>query len=99
MVHHIVCWNYNEGMTEEEKKEAGAIIKQRLEEIAPHVSGTVSIKVFINALPSGNRDIALLSSFETTADLEAYQVHPMHVEAGKYIKSVTRDRTCFDYEE
>ncbi|MBR1692730.1 MAG: Dabb family protein [Lachnospiraceae bacterium] len=99
MVHHIVCWNFKEGMTAEEKQQAGEIIKQKLEEIKPHAHGAVSIEVKRNELASSNRDLALLSVFETVEDLNGYQVHPMHVEAGKYIKSVTCDRTCFDYEE
>lgn len=99
MVNHIVCWNFNENMTEEEKKEASFIIKDKLESIKPHAQGVISIEVKINELASSNRDIALISKFETVEDLQAYQVHPMHVEAGKYIKSVTCNRACIDYEE
>ena len=99
MVNHIVCWNFNENMTEEEKKEAALIIKDKLESIKPHAQGAISIEVKINELASSNRDIALISKFETVEDLQAYQVHPMHVEAGKYIKSVTCNRACIDYEE
>lgn len=98
MVHHIVCWNFKDELNDEQRKETGAAIKQKLEAIAPFADGVVSIEVKINELASSNRDIALISSFETVEDLGAYQVHPMHVEAGTYIKSVTKDRTCFDYE-
>jgi len=99
MVHHIVCWNFNEELSETERKEAGSLIKQKLEEIKPHAKGAVSIEVKINELESSNRDVALVSTFETVDDLKAYQVHPMHVEAGKYIRSVTCNRACIDYEE
>lgn len=99
MVHHIVSWNFNEGMSEAEKKEAGSIIKEKLEAIKEHAKGAIRIEVVINELSSSNRDIALISAFETVADLEAYQTHPMHVEAGKYVRSVTCNRACIDYEE
>ena len=99
MVNHIVCWNFNEDLTDEQKKEAGLIIKEKLEAIKPHAKGAVTIEVKINELASSNRDIALISKFETVEDLQAYQVHPMHVEAGKYVKSVTCNRACIDYEE
>ena len=99
MVHHIVCWNFVEELSEKERQEAGMLIKQKLEEIRPHAQGALSIEVKINELSSSNRDIALISTFETVEDLKAYQVHPMHVEAGKYIRSVTCDRACIDYEE
>ena len=99
MVHHIVCWNFNEELSDAEKKEAGTIIKQKLEEIKPYAKGAVSIEVKINELESSNRDVALISVFETVDDLKAYQVHPMHVKAGEYIRSVTCNRACIDYEE
>ena len=97
MVHHIVCWNFQEQLSQQERQEAGALIKQKLEEIKPHAEGTVFIEVKINELESSNRDIALISVFETEDALKNYQIHPMHVAAGEYIRSVTRDRTCFDY--
>lgn len=49
-------------------------------------------------MASSNKDIALLSSFESVEALNAYQIHPDHVKAGAYIKEVTCNRACFDYE-
>ena len=55
-------------------------------------------EVRINELASSNKDIALISSFETVEALNAYQIHPDHVKAGSFVKTVTCDRACFDYE-
>lgn len=99
MVHHIVLWNLNETLTETEKREAALTIKEKLEAVAETVSGVISLKVVINEMDSSNRDIALISSFVDKASLEAYQVSPAHVEAGKYVRSVTCNRSCIDYEE
>lgn len=99
MVHHIVCWNFKEELTEEERILAGNTIKEKLESIKDCVEGVISIQVKINELPSSNKDIALISGFETLEALNAYQVSPEHVEAGKYIKSVVCDRVCFDYQD
>lgn len=98
MVNHYVFWNLNESLTKEEKTEAGLAIKEKLETVGKLVPGVVSLEVRINQLESSNRDIALLSSFENVEALNAYQVHPEHVNAGAYIKTVTCNRTCFDFE-
>ncbi len=99
MVHHIVSWNFNETLTETEKKQAALTMKEKLEAVAQTVDGVISLKVVINEMASSNRDIALISSFADQASLEAYQVSPAHVEAGKFVRSVTCNRSCIDYEE
>lgn len=96
MVKHIVLWNFAEGLTDGEKREAGDKIKSLLEPIKELVPGIIEIQVR-SGLESGNRDIALISLFETEKDLETYQSHPAHVEAGNYIRSVTCNRACMDY--
>ena len=98
MVKHIVLWNFVEGFSEEEKQEAAKKMKDLLEPIKALVPGAVEIEVLYNQLPSSNRDVALISTFETVEALENYQKHPAHVEAGKYVRSVTCNRACMDYE-
>lgn len=99
MVNHIVLWNLNEDLSEQEKKEAALQIKNRLEAVAKTVDGVVSLEVVINDMESSNKDIALISKFETEEALKAYQVSPAHVEAGTYIRTVTNGRSCLDYKE
>ncbi len=98
MVKHIVLWNFVESLSEEEKQAAGAKMKSLLEPIKDKVQGAVDIQVVCNELSSSNREIALISTFETVEALQTYQTHPDHVEAGKYVRSVTCDRACMDYE-
>lgn len=98
MVHHIVLWNLNEDLSNEEKQDAAARIKKELEAVKEEVSGVVSLSVVTDGLASGNKDIGLISVFESEEALKAYQVHPAHVAAGTYIKSVTSGRACLDYE-
>ena len=99
MVHHIVMWNFLETMSQEEKQAAGAKMKELLEPIGALVDGAIDIKVVVNELDSSNRDIALISRFDTVEALKAYQVHPAHVKAGKFVRIVTCDRSCMDFEE
>ena len=98
MVRHIVLWNFVEGLSDAEKAEAGEKMKALLVPIQELIPGAVEIQVVPNQLASSNRDIALISTFETVEALSTYQNHPAHVEAGKYVGSVTCDRTCMDYE-
>lgn len=99
MVKHIVLWNFKEELSEQEKKEAAARIKKELEAVKEQVSGVISIDVVTDSLASSNKDIGLISVFENEEALKNYQVHPAHVAAGGYIKTVTEGRTCLDYEE
>lgn len=99
MVNHIVLWNFREEMTDAEKKDAASRMKRELEAVKEQVPGTVSIRVVTDALASSNKDIGLISVFDTEEALKAYQVHPAHVAAGTFIKTVTTGRTCLDYEE
>ena len=98
MVKHIVLWNFVEGLSDAEKSEAAEKMAGLLEPINELVPGAVEIQVIQNQLTSSNREIALISTFETVEALAAYQNHPAHVEAGKYVRSVTCDRACMDYE-
>ncbi len=98
MVKHIVLWNFVEELSAEERSAAGAKMKALLEPIKEKVPGAVDIQVIMNELSSSNRDIALISTFETVEALQNYQTHPDHVEAGKYVRSVTCNRACMDYE-
>lgn len=97
MVHHIVLWNLKEELTVQEKEEALRSMKEKLEAVKKEVKGVISLEVVINGLESSNKDVGLISSFESADALNAYQTHPAHVAASSYVKSVTRDRACLDY--
>lgn len=97
MVHHIVLWNFNEDLKEPDRKKAAELIREKLEEVKKQADGVISLKVVTEGLASGNRDIALISEFESEEALKAYQVHPAHVKAGAYIRTVTCNRAGFDY--
>ncbi len=99
MVHHIVLWDWKEDLKEQEKKEAAVKIREKLESVKEQAEGVVSLEVIAEGLPSSNKAVGLISVFESEEALNAYQTHPAHVEAGTYIKSVTANRTCFDFKE
>lgn len=98
MVKHIVLWNFVESLDETGRVEAGQKMKELLEGLKDKVPGVVELKVVVNEISSSNRDIALVSSFENEEALKGYQTHPEHVAAGQYVRSVTCERACMDYE-
>lgn len=97
MIRHIVLWSFLPSMSETEKKEAAEKMKDLLEHVASLVEGTVSLEVITEGLASSNRDVGLISLFKTEENLKTYQNHPAHLEAGKYIRTVTCDRACLDF--
>jgi len=99
MLRHIVAWNYKDGFTEIENKENAEKIKKELEALTEYIDEIVELKVCINTLSTGNKDMILNSLFENEGKLAAYQVHPEHQRVAGFVRSVTQDRACIDYYE
>ena len=43
------------------------------------------------------RDVMLYTEFTNEAALQNYQVHPEHVSASSFVKTMTVDRMCLDF--
>ena len=101
MIRHIVFWKFADDYTESENKANALAIKEKLEALKSSIPGVVSIKVITSPLASGSgdADVILDSLFESEEALNKYQVHPEHVKAGAFIRTVTKDRKCIDYHE
>lgn len=57
------------------------------------------LEVGVNVVPSERAyDLALVARFDSLEDLQAYQVHPVHVEVAKYIASVRESVVAVDFE-
>ncbi|MCX7921686.1 MAG: Dabb family protein [Clostridia bacterium] len=56
------------------------------------------IEVGIDVLHSERSyDLALVTKFDSLEDMQAYQVHPVHVEVAKYMRSVMESAAAVDY--
>lgn len=99
MIKHIVMFKLMDvnGKTEMEN---ALEAKERFQSVIDNVPTLKSAEAVINseAADKTNYTIALICDFETMDDLNAYQVHPAHVEFGKFIKEVRESRACIDYE-
>lgn len=98
MVKHIVMWSFQDDLSEEAKKEAVMKIRKDLKHLVGIVPGLVSLEVVTDVLPSSTHEIGLFCDLESEEALKGYQVHPEHVKAAGFIKSVTCNRICMDYE-
>ena len=95
MIKHIVAWNFAADVAD--KVAAGQKVKEGLEGLKSQIDEIVSISVHIDQLGTSDREIVLYSEFKTEGCLQAYQVHPAHVEVAALVRSVTADRVCLDY--
>lgn len=98
MIRHIVSWTLQADAAEE-RAAAVAGMRSRLEALVGVIPGLQSLVVRADlGRVEANWDVVLVSEHDDAAALEAYQVHPAHVEAGAFVKSVVRDKSCVDYE-
>ena len=100
MTHHIILWKLKDELSDSQKAEIKASIKEGLEGLAGKIPGLLSIKVNTNGLPSSNVDLMLDSTFDSPESLKGYAVHPEHVAvADGRVRPYTAGRYCLDYEE
>ena len=99
MVRHIVMWNQPENGNPAEQRENAIQVKEGLEALKNSIPGIIDLKVYIDALPTGNRRVVLNSLFESPEALASYQVHPDHLRVSAFVGSLLCDRACIDYYE
>lgn len=99
MVKHIVFFKLKNFESEAEKQAKMIEIKDALEALIDKVSVLRKINVVFNINPAEEYDLALVSEFDSLADVNTYAVHPDHVAVGKnIIGPVKIARACVDYE-
>ncbi len=98
MIKHIIIWDLKDGLSEGEKAECSAKIKNDLEGLLGVVEGLQDVRVYTDLLPSSNGDITLECLLNDEATLAAYAVHPAHVAVKEYIGTVVKGRKCADFE-
>lgn len=96
MITHIVCWKVKD--TDQSKEQNMQSIKNLLESLPAKISQILKLEVGIDVNRSEVAyDVALYSTFQSMEDLQAYQVHPAHVEVAAFIKQITEARMVVDY--
>ena len=99
MVKHVILWQLKDELSEEEKKNIKAGIKEGLEGLKGQVPGLLEITVHTEGLASSNADVMLDSTLESEEALKGYATHPAHVAvADMKVRPYTKTRVCLDYE-
>ncbi|MDD5212680.1 MAG: Dabb family protein [Sulfuricurvum sp.] len=91
---HIVMFAFKE-----ENKESNLVhVKSMLEALPNHIESLKSMEVGIDVSHSERSfDLVLTSTFEDQAGLNAYAVHPAHLDVVSVIKEVTTMAKVVDY--
>lgn len=99
MIKHIVMFKLKEAEGRSEYENA-LEAKKRFDDVIANVKELKKGEVVINSkdAPESNYTIALICDFDSIDGLNAYQVHPAHVEFGRFIGAVKSERACIDYE-
>ena len=101
MIRHIVMWTLKEEAGGRDKAANAAEMKARLLALRGRIPLAVELEVAVGeaifaAVPP--TDIVLATTFRTREDLQAYAVHPLHMEVVEFIKKVVAERRVVDYE-
>ena len=99
MIRHIVIWNFKDGFSDTQNKENALTVKVELEKLAKTIDGIIELYVYINTLPSSNKDIVLKSLFVSEDTLSKYQIQPEHKKVSEFVSTVLQNRACIDYYE
>lgn len=95
MVKHVILWQLKDGLSDSEKTEIRAGIKESLESLSGKIPGLIRIKVETDPLASSNADVMLDSVFEDAESLNGYAVHPEHVAvADSRVRPYVKLRVC-----
>lgn len=94
MIKHIVFFKLKNAAPESLAK-----TKQVLAAMEGKIEVLRTIEVGVDLLRTARSyDVALVTTFDSLEDLEAYQVHPVHVEVSRYMSEVRESAVAVDYE-
>ncbi len=95
MLRHIVMMRFAD---RKRLKESTSSTKNILENLSSSIESLRSIEVGVNISDRPTAyDLVLTADFDDAEGLDAYRVHPDHVEALKHIKAVVEKTAVVDY--
>jgi hypothetical protein len=99
VIRHIVMWKLKESAEGATRAENAQKLKAKLEACRDLVPGTLRMEVGVaTAGLDSTYDVVLDSDFADKAALDAYQVHPTHLELKTFVSAVRESRESVDFE-
>ena len=98
MIKHIALFQLKTEIDAQTKRDVMFKFKKGIEELKAKIGCIKSIEVGLNSNPDEDFDIALVSEFESMADLKTYASHPDHLAVAALLKDYKKSRSCVDYE-
>lgn len=99
MLRHVVMWRVKESALGLDRPSLIAEFRRRLEALPALIPAIRGFEVGVNQIPAETAsDLALVSSFDDLAGLQAYLDHPAHQELVAFVRQVVSDRRVADYE-
>jgi hypothetical protein len=96
MIRHVVVWKLSAAEPAQRRTDAAGI-REKLAPLVGVVPGLRSLSVGADTgSTDGNWDVVLVSEHDDEAAVAGYQVHPAHVEAAGWIRTVVAQRACVD---
>ena len=100
MATHIVAWNFKAEINEADKPALKADMKKNLESLVGRVPGLLSAKFVDEPLGGSNREMGLVTTHSSAADIAVYAKDPQHnAVADKYVRPYTADRASLNFED
>ena len=95
MLMHLVLFKLKD-----RRPEGVAKARNKIMELAGRVPQLRSLEVGADIVHAERSfDLALVSTFDSLADLQAYQAHPKHVEVGGFMRPLCESIVSVDYEK
>ena len=92
MLTHVVCFKF-------ESSDIAAEAARQLLSMAGKIPTLRQIEAGVDIVRSARSyELALVTRFDDLAGLDAYQVHPVHVEVAAYIKTHSKASVAVDFE-
>jgi len=94
MLTHVVLLKLNERTTNNAHE-----VRRRLLTLPALIPLIKHMEVGVNVVNSDRAyDVALFQRFDSLADMQAYQIHPAHLDVLAYIKTVIAGMVAVDYD-
>jgi len=99
MINHVVLFKLKKYDSESEKQDIIGAIEDALLGLKSKITELKHVEVGVNyELSAKSYDICLITHFETIEQLDAYRIHPEHIEVAELIGQHAVERAAVDFE-